>query len=50
MEYTTPHTPHLNRVIEIRFAIIKEGVLAMLLNAKINDTAQKMLWPEAVHT
>ena len=22
----------------------------MLLNAKLNDTAQKMLWTEAVHT
>ena len=50
MEYTTPYTPQLNRVTEIIFGVIKEGVLAILLNAKLKDTAQKMLWTEAVHT
>ena len=50
LEYTTPHTPQLNGVTERKFSIIKEGALAMLLNAKLNDTAQKMLWAEAVHT
>ena len=44
------HTPQLNIVIERRFSVIKEGALAMLLNAKLNDIAQKMLWKEAVHT
>ena len=43
MEYTEPHTPQLNGATERRFAVIKEGELAMLLNSKINDTAQKML-------
>ena len=40
----------MNRVIEIIFSVIKEGALAMLLSTKLNDTAQKMLWAEAVHT
>ena len=46
----TPHTPQLNEVTERIFSVIKEGALAMLLNAKRDDTAQKMLWMEAVHT
>ena len=50
MEYTTPHTPQLNGVIERIFSVIKEGALAMLLNTKLNNTAQKMLWAEAGHT
>ena len=40
----------MNRFIEIRFDVIKEGALAILLNAKLNYTAQKILWVEAVHT
>ena len=50
LEYTTPHTPQLNRFIERRFAVIKKGVLEILLNAKLNDTAQKILSEEAVCT
>ena len=50
MEYTTPHTPQMNGVIEIIFYVIKEGELAMLLNKKLNNTYQKMLWAKAVHT
>ena len=46
LEYTTPRTPHLNGVIERRFAVIKKGALSMLLNAELNDTAQKMLCVE----
>ena len=41
MEYTKPHTPQLNGVINRRFVVIKERVLAMLLNENLNDTAQK---------
>ena len=50
LEYTTLHNPHLNRAIERIFAVIKEGALAMILSVKLNDTAHKMLWEEAVHT
>ena len=49
LEYTPPHTPQLNRIIERRFFVINEGELAMLINAKLNDAAQKILWEEAVH-
>ena len=49
LEYTTPHTPQLNGFIERIFTFIKEGALAMLLKAKLNDTAQKILWSEAFH-
>ena len=42
--------PHLNGVIEWRFEFIKEVELAMLLNAKLNDTSQNILWTEALHT
>ena len=50
LEYTMTHTPHMNGFIERIFAVIKEGALEMLLNAKLNGTAQKMLWAETVHT
>ena len=50
MEYTTPHMPQLNRVIERRFTVIKEGALAMLMNTKLNHTSQKTLETEAVRT
>ena len=43
LEYTNPHKPQMNGVVERIFAVIKEGVLAMLLNANLNDTAQKIL-------
>ena len=49
LEYTTLHTTQLNNVIERRFTVIKEGVMDMILNQKINDTAQKMMWAEAIH-
>ena len=49
LEYTTPHTLHLNGVIERRFAVIKEGTLTMMLNAELNDTALKILWADSIH-
>ena len=49
MEYTTLHTPQMIIVRERIFAVIKEGALEMLLNAKLNDTDKKMLLAEAVH-
>ena len=50
MEYKTPHMPQLNGITKGNSAVIKEVVLAMLLNAKLNDTDQKMLGSEAVNT
>ena len=43
------HTPNLNGVINIILAFIKEGALAMILNTKLNGTAQKMLCMETIH-
>ena len=37
------HTPQPNGVIERRFYVIKGGAFAMLINKKLNDTAQEML-------
>ena len=50
MEYTTPNTPQLNGIVESRLSVIKKGKLEIILDAKLNDTAQKMMWTEAVHT
>ena len=50
MEYTTPHTPHMNGVREIIFSVIKEAELEILLNKKLKNTDQKILWKESVHT
>ena len=48
--YMIPHTSHLNGFIERIFSVIKEGDLSIILNKKLNDTAQKTLREEAVHT
>ena len=50
LEYKTPHMPQLNDVTKRRFAFIKAVVLDMILNKKLNDTDQKIMWSEAVHT
>ena len=50
LEYMTPSMPHLNGVIKRIFLFVKEGALAMILNKNLNDTYQKMLWAETVHT
>ena len=42
--------PQLNDITKEKFAVIKALVLALLLNAGLNDTDQKILWSEAVHT
>ena len=39
----------MNIFIERRFELIREGALSVLLNEKLNDTAQRILWEEAVH-
>ena len=40
----------MNVFIERVFSIIKELLLAIMINDKINDTDQKMLWAESVRT
>ena len=39
----------MNLFIDRRFEVIREGASTMLLNAKLNNTAQRMPWEEAVH-
>ena len=46
--YMKPHTPQLNGLIKRIFSFIKEGVLAIVLNVKLNDTYHKIMWAEAV--
>ena len=41
LEYTSPLMHQLNGVIERIFAVIEEEALALLLNMKLNYTAQK---------
>ena len=50
LKYTTPHMPQLNGVMERIFSVIKQVTLAMLLNAKLHDKDQNIMWAEAVHT
>ena len=49
LDYIAPHMPQLNVIIERIFNTIKERALDILLNVKINDTSQKILWEEAVN-
>ena len=41
--------PQLNGVTKRIFSVIEVVVLAMIINAKLNDTYQKMMWSEVVH-
>jgi hypothetical protein len=50
MEFTAPHTPQMNGVVERKFTTIRDKALAMMLAAKLSDEYQGKLWPEAVHT
>ena len=43
LEYKTPHMHQLNGVTERIFAVIEAVVLAMIIDAKLNDTYQKIL-------
>ena len=49
LEYTTPHMPHMNGVIERVFNVIKEGAFVILLNSRLNEDDQKMMWEKSVH-
>ena len=50
LEYTTPHMTQLNVVIGRYFVAIKEGLLEIILNTKLNYVAQKMFWSQEVYT
>ena len=50
MEYTAPHTPQFNGIVERRFPVLLEKAKAMLISAGFTPEAKKTLWAEAVST
>jgi hypothetical protein len=51
MEYTSPHTPQQNGVVERAFATLKQRAVASMTAAKFCEGGRKLLWPEAIsHT
>ena len=43
MEFTAPHTPQHNGVVERGFVIVRQRALAMMLSAKLTDEYQGLL-------
>jgi transposase InsO family protein len=50
IEFTSPHTPEYNGVVERRIASIKQKGHAMMLAANMSEKARELLWAEAVKT
>ncbi len=50
VEYTSPHTPQQNGVVERAFPSILGRVRAMMLSAKLDTTMKGYLWAECVNT
>jgi hypothetical protein len=50
MEYTAPHTPQHNGVVECGFVTVRQRALAMMLSVKFTDEYQGLLWAEVEHT
>ena len=50
MEYTAPHTPQTNGVVEQMFVTIRDQAVAMMIGAQLTNEAQGRLWAEAVNT
>ena len=48
MEYTAPHTPQMNGVVERRISVLLNGARAAMYAANLTDDARKKLWAEAV--
>ena len=48
MEYTTPHTPQMNGVVERRIAVLLNGARAAMYAANFNEESRKKLWAETV--
>jgi len=46
-EYTAPHTPQQNGVVERRFPTLKMRALAMMKDANLTIEAKRKLWAEA---
>jgi len=49
IEYTAPHTPQQNGVVERKFVTIRDRACASMFSAKLSDEYQGLLWAESVH-
>jgi hypothetical protein len=50
IEYTAPNTPQQNGVVERKFVTIRDRSCAAMINAKLNDEFQGLLWAECANT
>ena len=50
MEFTAPHTPQHNGVVERVFVTARQRAVAMMLSVKFRDEYQGLLWAEVEHT
>jgi hypothetical protein len=50
VEYTSPHTPQQNGVVERAFPSILGRVRAMMLGAKFDRNMKERMWAEAINT
>ena len=49
-EFTAPHTPQQNGVVECKFVTIQDRACAAMYAAKLSDEYHGLLWAESVHT
>jgi hypothetical protein len=49
-EFTAPHTPQQNGVVERKFVTIRDRACAAMYAAKLSDEYHGLLWAESVHT
>ena len=50
IEYMAPNTPQQNGVVERKFVTIRDRSCAAMINAKLNDEFQGLLWAECANT
>ncbi len=50
LEWTAPNTPQENGVVERRFAIVRQKVIAMMSQVDLENDMKQMLWAEALAT
>lgn len=50
LEYTAPHTPQMNGVVERRFAVDTNKALALMIAADLTTDMEQFLWAEAAYT
>ena len=50
IEFTAPHTPQQNGMVERKFVTIRDRSVAAMLKAKFSDESQGLLWAESINT